>query len=171
MGSNDAGFHWGDDVLFDESTGGLEFDAGFTKGLERLRDVVGVLVGTCGYKEREVVFYGFGQGAMLALLFVQHEKDKEYGGVVSIGGKLPASLKGAGKARTPVLVCGGSRSKEVTKTAVVELREKFGEAEYVKWDRGEDGMPRNKEEMFPVMKFFARRLRSRAGVPEGAVEV
>jgi hypothetical protein len=32
-------------------------------------------------------------------------------------------------------------------------------------------MPRSREEMLPIMRFFARRLRSRGGVPEGAVEV
>lgn len=158
-------------MLFDEGRGELELDAGFTKGLERLRSLVDVLVEKCEYKEREVIFYGFGQGAMLALLFLQHDKDKEYGGVVSIGGKLPAGWRGEGKARTPVLVCAGSRSTEVTRTAVTTLKGKFGDVEYVKWDKGEDSMPRNKEEMLPVMKFFARRLRSMAGVPEGAVEV
>lgn len=51
------------------------------------------------------------------------------------------------------------------------MRERFQDVEYVKWAKSEDSMPRSREEMLPIMKFFARRLRSRAGVPEGAVEV
>ena len=43
--------------------------------------------------------------------------------------------------------------------------------EYHKWDRAGDGMPRNRDEMLPIMRFFARRLRSRKGVPEGSIEV
>ncbi len=38
-------------------------------------------------------------------------------------------------------------------------------------ERIQDSMPRSREEMLPIMRFFARRLRSRGGVPEGAVEV
>ena len=66
---------------------------------------------------------------------------------------------------------GGSRSTQVTRSAVDGLKRRFGDLEYVKWEKGEDSMPRSREEMLPIMKFFARRLRSRAGVPEGAMEI
>jgi hypothetical protein len=32
-------------------------------------------------------------------------------------------------------------------------------------------MPKNREEALPMMHFFARRLRSQKGVPEGSVEL
>jgi hypothetical protein len=32
-------------------------------------------------------------------------------------------------------------------------------------------MPSNRDEMMPIMQFLARRLRSRKGVVEGAVEI
>lgn len=105
------------------------------------------------------------------------DMDMEFGGVVSVGGRLPSSVstsgqsKGKGKCKTPVLVCGGSRSREVTRTAVDALKERFAAVEYARWAKEGDGMPASREEMLPIMKFFARRLRSRAGVPEGAVEV
>lgn len=109
---------------------------------------------------------------MLALQLAASKPEMELGGVIAIGGRLPASLSSAGgKAKTPVLVLGGSRSTQVTRSAVDVLKERFREVEYVKWAKAEDSMPANREEMIPIMRFFARRLKSRAGVPEGAVEV
>jgi predicted esterase len=169
-GSDRPSFHWGDDVLFDEGRGEIELDSGFGKGVERLwKDVIQVLMGTCGYKARNILFFGFGQGAMLPLALAVEKRGEEFGGIVSIGGSLPARSKG--KSHTPVLVCGGSRSTQITRSAVDTLKAAFGDVEYVKWEKYEDSMPRSREEMLPIMKFFARSLRSRAGVPEGAVEV
>lgn len=97
--------------------------------------------------------------------------DMEFGGVVSIGGRVPSTASGLAKSRTPVLLCGGSRSTQITRSAVDSLKGRFTSAEYVKWDKPDDSMPRDRGEMMPIMKFLARRLKSRAGVPEGAVEV
>jgi hypothetical protein len=97
---------------------------------------------------------------------------EEFGGVVSIGGKLPGSASSSPrKIKCPVLLCGGSRSREITRSAVDEIKERFMDVEYVRWEKTDDTMPRNREEMLPLMKFFARRLRSRSGVPDGAVEI
>jgi hypothetical protein len=41
----------------------------------------------------------------------------------------------------------------------------------VKWDKDEDSMPKTTEEMRPIFAFLGRRMQSRAGVPEGAVEI
>lgn len=141
---------------------------------------------------------------MAALAAVTYLSDLEFGGVVSIGGRLPSDAlnpkpsregeenskgkeksggSGIGKEKgngpgngkrknpTPVLLCGGSKSTQVTRGAVDTLKERFAEVEYVRWQKADDGMPRSREEMLPVMRFLARRLRSRRGVPEGAVEV
>jgi predicted esterase len=176
-GSDAPAFHWGDDVLFDERKGEIELDAGFNTASKILLESVvkEVLIGKCGYPARNILFLGFGQGGMAALQAVAKagEEEAEFGGVVSIGGRLPASFSESakGKSKTPILVLAGSRSSEITRSAVDGLKERFGEVEYVKWVKGDDSMPRNREEMLPIMKFFARRLRSRAGVPEEAVEV
>lgn len=62
------GFHWGDDIIFDSTNGGLDSDAGFKKTNEILKGVVeDVLVDKCGYRQREVLLMGFGQGGMAAL--------------------------------------------------------------------------------------------------------
>ena len=134
------------------------------------------LVKKCGYSPRNVLFYGFGQGGMAALQVVAAQKGMEFGGVVSVGSGLSSSISsssgsGSEKTKTPVMVLGGSRSKEITKSKIEKLKEIFSDFEYVKWGKLEDSMPRSREEMLPIMKFFARRLGSRAGVPEGAQEV
>jgi predicted esterase len=170
-GSDTPAFHWGDDVLVDERQGEIELDAGF-KTIQKilLEGVVKEgLMQKCGYAPRNILFLGFGQGAMAALQ-VAATSELEFGGVVSIGGRLP-NQNASGKSKTPVLVLGGSRSSQVTRSAVDGLKGNFGNVEYVKWEKGEDSMPRSREEMLPIMRFFARRLRSRAGVPEGAVEI
>ncbi|CZR69681.1 related to Phospholipase/Carboxylesterase superfamily [Phialocephala subalpina] len=170
-GSETPAFHWGDDVLVDEARGDIELDAGFSTTQKILAEIIqDVLIAKCNYPARNILLLGFGQGGMAALNFASSFSE-ELGGIVSIGGRLPASSKSGAKSKTPVLVCGGSRSTQVTKSAIEGLKERFLDVEYVKWDKREDSMMKNREEALPVMKFFARRLRSRAGVPEGAVEV
>lgn len=100
-------------------------------------------------------------------------QDSELGGVISIGGPLPseapASLKP--KCKTPVLVCGGSSSSLVTGSAEEKLKNVFEFVEIKRYRKPSDSMPSNRDEMLPIMQFFARRLRSVRGVPEGSVEV
>lgn len=63
-----GGHHWGDDIIFDSTSGGLDPDAGFRQSTELLRKIVlDSLVAKCGYKLREIVMFGFGQGGMAAL--------------------------------------------------------------------------------------------------------
>ncbi len=173
-GSDAPAAHWGDDILFDQSRGEIDLDAGFTRATSVVWEQVisEALIGKCRYQPRDVIIFGFGQGGMVALQLAASRPEMEFGGVIAVGGRLPASFSGAGgKAKTPVLVLGGSRSTQVTRSAVDALRASFGEVEYVRWVNGEDSMPANREEMTPIMRFFARRLKSRAGVPDGALEL
>jgi predicted esterase len=63
-----GGFHWGDDIIFDSTNSGLDADAGFKQSAKLLRSIVqNGLVEKCGFKHREVMFFGFGQGGMAAL--------------------------------------------------------------------------------------------------------
>ncbi|KAL2076044.1 hypothetical protein VTL71DRAFT_987 [Oculimacula yallundae] len=171
-GSETPAFHWGDDVLVDEGKGEIDPDAGFKMVESVLGEIfLKALREKCGFEARNVLFLGFGQGGMAALHVVS-KREEEFGGVISVGGRLPVSSSQARKkCKTPILLCGGSRSSQVTRSAVDEVKKRFTDVEYVKWEKGDDSMPRNREEMLPLMKFLARRLRSRAGVPEGAVEV
>lgn len=139
-----------------------------------------------GFEMRDVFFFGFGQGGVVALSLAEALGGKELGGVVAVGGRLPGSrtamksaLEVAGikdtelasgkKARTSVILCGGNRGTVVTSDAVADLKARFETVTYTKWAREGDGMMRNREEMLPIMKFLASRLRMPA--PEGMEEV
>ncbi|KAG9229769.1 Alpha/Beta hydrolase protein [Amylocarpus encephaloides] len=174
-GSDIPAFHWGDDVLIDEGKGEIDMDAGFNAVLKAVGEgvVTEGLIEKCGFPARNIHFLGFGQGGMAALSIASSlSSDHKFGGVISIGGRLAASSSAiSSKSKTPVLVCGGCNSRQITRSAVDGLRARFGDVEYVKWDKRNDSMPENREEVLPIMKFLARRLGSRAGVPEGAVEI
>lgn len=148
-------------------------DTGFSKAVRTIKEDVieKTLVQRCGYSHRQIMFFGLGQGAMAALAVAAALKEQELGGVVSLGAVVPVSCEGTTAATTPVLVTGGARETMVTRTGLERMRSSFKEVEYRKWERAGDGMPRNRVEMMPVMSFFARRLKSRAGVPDGALEL
>lgn len=169
------GFHWGDDLIFDQHTGEMDIDTGFKDSTQMLLDKVVKegLLAKCGYTAREIIFFGFAQGAMVALQ-IAASLDEELSGVVSIGGalSLSAPLRPIDKkSRTPVLVCKATHASKVPDTAIKRLKDAFEFVEVKEWKRNGDGMMRNREEMMPIMQFFARRLRSRKGVPEGSVEL
>ncbi|VUC22584.1 unnamed protein product, partial [Clonostachys rosea] len=173
------GFHWGDDLLMDEGSGELDGDPGFA----RARDLIlgelvrGVLIGKLGWEMSDVMFFGFGQGGSLALglasqLRVQpkvvevsddgsssaNSGGETCKGAVSIGGPLPYSM-------IPTV---SSRKKSKSKVLAVQLsdsnidtiKKEFEDVKVVQWKRREVDMPRNREEMFPIMKFFADQMRS-----------
>lgn len=64
-----GGFYWGDDILIDEATEEMDYDSGFTKSTQLLLEklISQCLVQKCGYRPREVLLFGFGQGGMVAL--------------------------------------------------------------------------------------------------------
>lgn len=171
-----GGFHWGDDIVFDQAAGEMDIDTGFQKASRVItREVIrDVLLEKCGYRPREILLFGFGQGGMAALAASASMAD-ELGGVISIGGPLPSTystaLSGSRKCKTPVLIIGGSSETLVTKSAMTSLKSTFESVQYTKYTRDGDSMPRSREEMLPIMQFFARRLQSRRGIPEGSVEV
>ncbi|KAL4787808.1 Alpha/Beta hydrolase protein [Aspergillus varians] len=182
------GFHWGDDINFDSRTGALDMDAGFAKSTKLLvEDVIKtVLVEKCGYKMREIMVLGFGQGGMAGLIVAEKifgglgngAAGGELAGVISIGAAYPLSLagktKGGGqgkKNQTPVLVVSGRDSEVVTESAVKRTKDVFEFVEVHEYRKRGDTMPRSREEMLPIMRFFGRRLRSWQGVPEGSVEL
>lgn len=142
-----------------------------------------MLLGECGFAARDVHFLGYGQGGMAALAVVEAWPGVEFGGVIAVGTGIAGSKSamgevkryvsflavGEGKARTPVLVCGGSSGTMVTAGVVRDVKERFNAVEYVKWDRSGDGMPRVRGEMMALMRFWGRRIRG--PVPEGMEEV
>ena len=130
-----------------------------------------VVIGKCGFKAREILLFGFGQGGMAALATAK-AFDGELGGVISIGGPIPSSsmLINGPTTKTPVLLLGGTRGA-MTSGSVTSTKGTFDYVENHQWKKSDDGMPKNREEALPMMQFFARRLHSQNGVPEGSVEI
>jgi predicted esterase len=171
-----GGFHWGDDMIFDQNTGEMDLDTGFKSSTRLLVDDIirNGLVSKCGYKTREIMIFGFAQGGMVALQAAAELEGEELGGVISIGGPLSVSVPLAAlqnKSKTPVLVCKGLKGSAITDSAITRLKDAFEFFEIKEWFKNGDGMPSNREEMLPIMQFFARRLRSTRGVPAGSVEL
>lgn len=158
----------------------MDLDSGFRRAVEVVvtRVVREVLVGKCGFRARDVLVFGFGQGGMVGLAAamelgkVEEGEKGVFGGVISVGGPLPEGSRkkeGEEKCKTPVLVLGGSSRSLITVTAAQKIKESFGDVQFVQWKRPGDGMPSNREEMLPIMQFLAKRLRSRA--PPGTIEI
>ena len=171
-----GGFHWGDDIQFDEGMGlKMDADAGFEKAYKIVvEDVIRHgLIAKCGFRPKEVHLFGFGQGGMVAL--GSAKRLEELGGVVSIGGSLPKDAQVSStrteKSKTATIILHGSSQSAITTTAANAIKAAFSHVEFHRWQRPGDAMPRNKDEMYPVMRFLARRLRSRAGVPESSQEL
>jgi predicted esterase len=177
-----GGFHWGDDIIFDQATGGMDLDTGFegTNSVLAEHIIRQTLIGKCGYRLREIVLLGFGQGGMAALsaaMYLHHaghsNPSEELGGVISIGGPVPdgSRISTTQKAKSAVLLCRGNTKSAVDQSAIDKIKGCFEFVEVCSWRKVGDSMPASREEMLPVMQFFARRLRSRRGVPEGSVEI
>ncbi|PQE09884.1 phospholipase Carboxylesterase superfamily protein [Rutstroemia sp. NJR-2017a BVV2] len=171
-GSDVPSFHWADDISFSSKSGSLDLDGDFTASIKVITSLVDALTTECHIPPRNIFFLGFGQGGMLALsLIASLPYDIEYGGVISIGGRLPEAVNedGKGKKKTPVLIAGGNRKTEITRGALDRIRAVFVQVEYVKWEREGDGMMKGREEVLPLMRFWGRRLRT--GAPEGTIEI
>ena len=165
-----GGFHWGNDIVFDQGSEAMDPDTGFSKSFSYLREILHVLQAECHYNGRNILFFGYGQGGMAALRLAM--ESEELGGIVSIGGPLSTDVTTPKqKSRTPIIVLGGSSNSSVPESAVKRLKDVFEFVEYKQWRRPSDSPPRNREEMLPIMQFFGRRLQSMQGVPEGSVEL
>ncbi|KKA27847.1 hypothetical protein TD95_003238 [Thielaviopsis punctulata] len=152
-------FHWGDDVLLSAS-GTLDPDPGFTHALGRVwNDLIrAILIRKCGWTTRDILLFGYGQGGSFALALALYAARQEDGGafqgVVSLGGPMPMSAATErGRVDASVLMVQvGEEEEEVAKRH-------FTGVQVVKWKRREVDMPRNREEMLPIMQFIASSLR------------
>ncbi|KAF1817557.1 alpha/beta-hydrolase [Eremomyces bilateralis CBS 781.70] len=176
-------FHWADDLILNEATGNLDMDGGFKAATKSLLDMIrNILMDKCGYIAREVALWGYGQGGCAALACATGlDDDEELCAIISIGGPFPDSvvkpIKGEAKdittrkLQTPILVCHGNKSSNVTDASIERCRNNFEHVKVVTWAREGDSMPKNREEMLPIMIFLSQRLKSLRGVPAGAVEI
>jgi hypothetical protein len=170
-------FHWGDDLNVDTNTGEIDTDPGFDKAARLVMEklVKGTLIDRCGWEMNDILFFGFGQGGSLALGIASRLRTverildisdgdnvtrqkigKTCKGVVSMGGPLPSSmipsLSSREKSDTPVLVC------QLSGDEADAVKGEFKDVRVVNWKRKEVDMPRDRDEMLPIMKFLADQL-------------
>ncbi|KAL7949123.1 hypothetical protein V8C42DRAFT_313377 [Trichoderma barbatum] len=170
-------FHWGDDLTIDTNTGDVDVDPGFDKAARLVMQklVKETLLDRCGWEMNDILFFGFGQGASLALGLASRLRSverivdvsdgdeatkqkigKTCKGVVSIGGPLPQSmvpsLSSREKSDTPVLVC------QLDEDEADAVKREFSDVRVENWKRKDISMPRDKDEVFPIMKFLADQL-------------
>lgn len=173
------GFHWSDDLQVDTSSGAIDQDSLLTRSTSMLVSVITeVLIKNHHFSPPAIHLFGFGQGGSLALSVPLHDHISglgSLGGVISIGGSLPLSTHHATKkkSRTPVCLLGGSRGvlAKHEQSPLKRMRSVYEFVEYHEWKKADDSMPKNRDEVSPIMQFFARRLRDRRGVPDDFIEV
>ncbi|KAF1986563.1 alpha/beta-hydrolase [Aulographum hederae CBS 113979] len=170
-----GGSLWGDEIIFDEKTGEIDLDSGCRDSTRMVLDHIirNILIEKCGYKPRNIMLFGLGQGGMVGLNVAVEMGMEELAGVVSIGGPLPSHAALAPidkKFKTPVILCKGNKDSKVSPADVQRIKDTFAATEIQEWKKTGDGMPTNREEMLPIMQLFARRLLSMRGIPEGSVE-
>ncbi|CAK7222446.1 hypothetical protein SCUCBS95973_004844 [Sporothrix curviconia] len=181
FGQGPQHFHWGDDLRLD-GAGQLDDDPGFDRAVQLVdgRLIQDVLVKKCGWRYDDVLLFGFGQGGTFALALAARVAARataaaaagskpgdsnDFKGIVAIGAAVPSAVTGAPTAAprfaTPLLVCGAAGGEAVSEETKELLRRRFVSVETAAWQRASDednGMPRNRAEMLPIMQFIAKRL-------------
>jgi len=179
------GTQWSEDLHIDTSTGDLDLDSSpLTIAVKLVADdvITKTLIDKFKYRPDQIHLFGFGQGGSVAIAVPLHASlatiSSSLGGVISIGGGLPLSMSPAGsasdgKVRTPLLLLSGSKSPlaAVGSSPLKRINDAYEFVEYHRWKKSDDSMPKNRDEVLPMMQFWARRLRSRRGVPDDAVEL
>ncbi|OAP61473.1 hypothetical protein AYL99_03676 [Fonsecaea erecta] len=175
------GDQWSEDLHVDTTTGELDSDSPLTKSVELVaQEVISrVLVDKFRYRPDHIHLFGFGQGGSVALTVPLHPSISSLpslGGVISVGGALPLSApltSTKSQNKTPVLLLSGSKSPlaAVGSSPLNRIKATYEFVTYHQWKKADDSLPKNRDEALPMMQFWARRLRSRRGVPDDAIEI
>ncbi|EXJ60645.1 hypothetical protein A1O7_04798 [Cladophialophora yegresii CBS 114405] len=176
------GDQWSEDLHVDTSTGNLDADSSpLGKAAELVaRDVIQkVLFDKFGFRPDHIHLFGFGQGGSLALSVPLHPSlsSLSLGGIVSMGASLPLSTPlpstSGSKNKTPILLLSGSKSPlaSVDSSPLKRIRSVYEFVTYHQWKKADDSMPKTRDEVLPMMQFWAQTLKSRRGVPDDAVEI
>ncbi|KAG9769334.1 hypothetical protein ABEF93_001767 [Exophiala dermatitidis] len=175
------GDQWSEDLHVDTTTGTIDPDSPLTRAVALVaKDVIAdVLIGKSRYRPDHIHLFGFGQGGSVAVSVPLRpclSSSAPLGGVISIGGYLPLSTPLAAitsKNRTPVLVLSGSHSPLASpdSSPLKRIKSAYEFVTYHQWKKADDSMPKNRDEVLPMMQFWGRRLKSRRGVPDDAIEI
>ena len=148
----DHGYHWADPKH--------EGDESFIHASKIILECVitDVLVNKCNFQPQRIVILGRGQGGTAALAVAASWTETEFGGVVSIGGPLPAYIQRnrSSKAKTPALILRDS----LIDNEDVALQEI--EATFIYSDNdilADEPVSASSKHLKPFLRFLAHRLR------------
>ncbi|KAK9370931.1 Alpha/Beta hydrolase protein [Lipomyces kononenkoae] len=166
------GFHWGDDIVFTKDPTAapgapdddefLSPDAEFSRSRKFLGGIIEqVLEKKCGFTaSKNVILWGYGQGAMAALDIATCKTN--LCAVISVGGWIPSNIRARDiidlPRSTSVLLCGGDTKSNITDERVKQTEELYNECRRIQLPMKGDHMPRNKDEMSPILRFLLRIL-------------
>ena len=129
-------------------------------GRKILIDVVKTgLITKCGFQPRNIILLGHGQGGMAALATAAAFNKIELGGVITIGGPMPAcaQLPENAKAKTPALVLRRDLG-DIDAPALQRLRDNFVSLDVSTQPGVHNPIPEEQVEIKPLLDFFAHRL-------------
>jgi hypothetical protein len=159
--------------------------------LELLSKVINILITKFSWATAQIHIFGFAQGGSVALEFLLKDWKKElsamskalpandntsattaprhFGSVVSVSGPFLSYPTVSAKCPTPVFLFHRSPPAETALPAgaLGDFNKAFEAAEEV--CLGGDGMPRNRDEWYPIMKFWSEKLKKRQA--DGLYEV
>ena len=144
----------------ERGAGNVELYTGFLReSLTILMDIIHRdLIGKCHFSPRNIVIFGHCQGGVAALGAANLWEDIEFGGVISVGGDMPAPTPdiSTSKAKTPALILSGVLGNS-NDAALRRVRECFKYVEYDILRNSNDGIP-EAEDIDILLDFFAHRL-------------
>ena len=146
------GYNWADT--------GREGDESFTTATRLILESVikNGLIKKCSFRPQNIMILGHGQGGTAALAAAASWSETEFGGVVAIGGFVPAYVQSEPlfKARTPCLVIEGHvGSMSATAKKNIEDTFLFSDIDTTSYDI----LSGSRDSLTPLLRFFAHRLR------------
>lgn len=115
------------------------------------------LIAKCHFPPRNIIILGHCHGGTAALATAASWDEVELGGVISVGGVMPAFTTSAIKAKTPALILSGALGN-INDAALRQIKEHFTYVESDIRRPSNDDIPKA-ENLGILVDFFAHRLR------------
>ena len=136
-----------------------------------LLDVINNLIARLGFLHRNIIILGHRQGGSDALAAVALREKIEFGGVISIGGAMPALTppKSIKKAKTPALILSGELGG-IKESDIQQIKERFAYVESDIRRTSNDDIP-EAEDIGILLDFFAHRLRDEEWTKQAVISL
>lgn len=129
------------------------------------------LIAKCHFLARNMIVLGHCRGGMAALAAAASWQEIEFGGVISVGGAMPASALQFSniKAKTPALILSGALGN-INESALGQIREHFTYVEYDIQRISNDDIP-GAENIGILLDFFAHRFRGEEWTKQAVISL